>query len=157
MAIDTLFILSFTVLCACLDFDAMASRPQAWLQISKEGVFGFLYAMHAWFAVYCIAGVIGLGIIHGPGSFLFNFLNMIDFLLACAGLVRVDFVPALNVLRLFRVIHYISLHPWMEFLKEIIQLISESMSLLLSSIGIMFFSSLFLAMFINNLVVEYRH
>lgn len=152
--IDTVMILAFALISSFIDFDTMSSRQTAWLNIDSTSFRSFLYVMHAWFMINCINGFVALGIIHGQGSFMFNYLNAQDFILSFIGLVRVDFLPSLSILRMFRVLHYLSLMPSMEFLNDIIQLIVESIGLLASSIGIMIISSLFLAMFINNLIVD---
>lgn len=146
-------ILAFAFMSCFIDYSTMSSRQSTWVQIDRRTFVAYLYSMHAWFMADCLAGFVAFGIIHGRGSFLFDYLNAQDFLLAFIGLVSVDFVPALNLLRLFRVLHFLSLIPSMEFLREIIQLIADSLALLVSSIGIMLICSLFLAMFINNLIV----
>jgi hypothetical protein len=66
---------------------------------------------------------------------------------------RVDFMVCLNILRLMRLIHYLSMHQKMEFLKELVQLVNQSKLVIFAIMGIMIACSLFLSMFLNNSIV----
>lgn len=157
VALDMLFILAFTFVALFADFKKMQSRLDSPIAIESSQLKTFLYFMHTWFAVGSCAGIVALGMINSTGAYLHSMLNLIDITLAIMGLFRVDFMASLNILRLARVISLISLHPRMEFLHEVLQLITESLGLLVSSLGIMLICTMFLAMFINNIIVLISH
>jgi hypothetical protein len=153
LTVDILFTLAFIFIAIFVDFKIMESRVDSPLYIQQYQVKTFLYIMHAWFFIGGLAGITALGFVSCSGAYLYSPLNLIDFVLAIMGLVKVDFMASLNILKVFKIVKLISMHPRMEFLKEILQLITESIGLLASSLSIMIICTLFMAMLINNIVV----
>lgn len=70
------------------------------------------------------------------------------------GLVRVDFMPSLGIIRVAKLLDMAAKSGKVPHLQEIVLLLKKSLSNVFWMISIMVLSTVFIGMFLNNLTVE---
>jgi hypothetical protein len=162
VVLDILFTIAYLTIAMCLDLETLNSRPGTFIRFTKLQFVVFQYIHAAWLTATSITGricltlaVIAKGLIEGPFPVILDIRWVLDvFLLICI-FANPGFLPLLGVLRLVKVLTYAERFPSLIALNEIYNIVKESYIVILSIIGIMVMCGIFVAMFLNNLIVGY--
>ena len=94
------------------------------------------------------------GIYKTPNSYFRSISNNLDVWLSVLGFCGVRAADSLNVLRLWKVLKYLSRWNKMELLRETTDLLRRSSIVILSILGVMIILILFFSTLLNTLVVR---
>ena len=154
--IDILLIICFIVLTFIVDLRSMENRTNSPLVVRRSDFRLFIYLMNGWFTINLIAYSMSYGIIGHNKCLIKDYWNLIDIIIIVTNFIWVDLFVCLNIFRLVLLIRYLSNHQKMEFLKEVLLVFKGSFLLMLSIVGITIICSLFVGMFLNNLIVDHQ-
>ena len=151
--ISILMILCFVFGSCFVDINTLEPRRGAFFTVSSATAKTFLLAHHLWFGSLLVTGLVSLGV-YGENSFSYSLTNILEVPLVLVGLVDLKLLVCLQNLRLIRLIVRISVLKSMEFLREVLLLLRNSL-LVVSLITIFsFLCTLFVGMFLNNFTVR---
>lgn len=98
--------------------------------------------------------VVARGLVEGPFPVVWDVRWVLDVFLVACTFADPGFIPLVAVLRIIRILSYADRFPSLISLNEMYLLVKESYLVILSIIGIMVMCGIFVAMFLNNLIVD---
>lgn len=161
--ITTVIISIFVFFSPFIDMNTLESRSTSLIRLSHRGILAILYLNHAWFMSRSICSslrssvVVAFGLTGSKKSLIARPVAMLDLGLAIMGLVKIDFMASLNIIRILRLIDFISKWHRLEHLREIVDLIKKSFTSIMWMLSILLLCTVFLGMFVNNLTVYCYH
>lgn len=144
-----------------LNFDTIESREKFAFRVPRQSFLIFMYINSAWFILMAIVGMIcsklgsiSNGFYRAPNAHFKSMMNMFDFTMAIVFLASNKLLLSINILRLFRVVMYLSQTRQGWTLKEIIEIFRKTLAVTLSIIFFMLVCLIFFSMLIHITIVD---